>query len=205
MKWVIGVIYLFRMADDMQHSDTVGLRSYKRRLDVNLVYIYPHTSSKGKGSFILSHTFKIFILKHESLPWLDDKGTMSFVSTQPEVWNELGMLVLLQLKSCVTSNLLTYIEYWNSFLSLHLWGKRPMTSTTTTVIHSWFLKSCSTLNNNYYCRNARTLTHTVKNRNFFSLYNFTRLNTKYSTGTHKDSNTFSYFFPCIKQHSLAFI
>lgn len=64
------------MADDTHHSDTEGLLSDKRRLDVNHVYIYLHNSSKGKGRFVLFHTFKIFILKHESLSWLGNKATM---------------------------------------------------------------------------------------------------------------------------------
>lgn len=78
MKWVIQVFYLFRMADDTRHSDTVGFASDKRKLDVNHAYIYSHSFSKGKGSFVSSRTFTIFFKAcKSSMLWC--KATMSFL------------------------------------------------------------------------------------------------------------------------------
>lgn len=150
------------MAGDTHHSDTLGLLSYKRRQDANHAFIYLHPFAKGKASFIPSHTAKIlFSLKHVSLLCYGDKDTMPLVLPLMQRSELTDISVLLQVKCCTTDNLLTFTEYWKSFISLYLWAKRPKISTTTLVIHSWFIKSHSTSNRSYYYRNARILTQTV--------------------------------------------
>lgn len=173
--WVRLFRLLVRMAGDTRHSDTLGLLSYKRRQEANHAFIYLHTFVKAKASFILLHTSKILLfLKHVSLLCYGYKDTMWFVLPLMQRSELTDMLVLLQLKCCTTDNLLTHTENWNSFISLYLWAKRPKTSTTTLVMHSWFIKSHSTSKNYYYNRNARTLTQTVWNRNLLYLYNLTK-------------------------------
>lgn len=80
----------------------------KRKLDVNHVYIYPFSFSEEKGSFILSHTFKISFKAYQSA-MLCCKTTVAFAQHVMQRFEP--NLVWLQLKCHITHHLLTYIEY----------------------------------------------------------------------------------------------